>query len=41
VRALCFKRDALPTATPLQVPHLANPADLLEDEAIAVLPPRG
>ncbi len=41
VRALYFKKGTLPTATLLQVPRLANPAYLLEVEAIAVLPPKG
>jgi enamine deaminase RidA (YjgF/YER057c/UK114 family) len=40
VRALYFKKGTLPTATLLQVPRLANPAYLLEVEAIAVLPPK-
>ena len=33
-------KAALPASTLLQVPRLANPAFLLEIEAIAVLPPR-
>ena len=41
VRALYFKKGTLPTATLLQVVRLANPAYLLEVEAIAVLPPKG
>jgi enamine deaminase RidA (YjgF/YER057c/UK114 family) len=41
VRALYFKKGMLPTATLLQVARLANPAYLLEVEAIAVLPPKG
>ena len=41
VRALYFKKGTLPTATLLQVARLANPAYLLEVEAIAVLPPKG
>jgi len=41
VRALYFKKDTLPTATLLQVVRLANPAYLLEVEAIAVLPAKG
>ena len=41
VRALYFKKGTLPTATLLQVSRLANPAYLLEVEAIAVLPPKG
>ena len=34
-------KSALPAATLLQVPRLANPAFLLEVEATAVLPPKG
>jgi enamine deaminase RidA (YjgF/YER057c/UK114 family) len=34
-------KSALPSSTLLQVPRLANPAYLLEVEAIAVLPPKG
>ena len=41
VRALYFKKGTLPTATLLQVGRLANPAYLLEVEAIAVLPAKG
>ena len=33
-------KSALPAATLLQVPRLANPAFLLEVEAIAILPPK-
>jgi len=33
-------KAALPAATLLQVPRLANPAFLLEVEAIAILPPK-
>ena len=33
-------KAALPASTLLQVPRLANPAFLLEVEAIAVLPPK-
>jgi enamine deaminase RidA (YjgF/YER057c/UK114 family) len=33
-------KQALPASTLLQVPRLANPAFLLEVEAIAVLPPK-
>ncbi|MEA2990826.1 MAG: hypothetical protein QOG83_3537 [Alphaproteobacteria bacterium] len=41
VRALYFtNRSALPAATSVQVPRLANVAYLLEVEAIAVLPPK-
>jgi enamine deaminase RidA (YjgF/YER057c/UK114 family) len=41
VRNVYFKKGTLPTATLLQVARLANPAYLLEVEAIAVLPPKG
>jgi enamine deaminase RidA (YjgF/YER057c/UK114 family) len=34
-------KSALPAATLLQVPRLANPVFLLEVEAIAILPPKG
>jgi 2-iminobutanoate/2-iminopropanoate deaminase len=41
VRASYFtNRSALPAATLLQVPRLANPAYLLEVEVVAVLPPK-
>jgi len=41
VRALYFtNKSALPAATLVQVPRLANAAYLLEVEAIAVLPPK-
>ena len=42
VRALYFKnKAALPAATLVEIPRLANPAYLLEVEAIAILPPKG
>ena len=34
-------KAALPASTLVQVPRLANPAFLLEIEAIAILPPKG
>jgi enamine deaminase RidA (YjgF/YER057c/UK114 family) len=34
-------KSALPAATLVQVPRLANPAFLLEVEAVAILPPKG
>jgi 2-iminobutanoate/2-iminopropanoate deaminase len=41
VRALYFtNKSALPAATLVQVGRLANPAFLLEVEAIAILPPK-
>jgi enamine deaminase RidA (YjgF/YER057c/UK114 family) len=41
VRASYFtNKAALPASTLLQVPRLANPAYLVEVEAIAVLPPK-
>ena len=33
-------KQALPASTLVQVPRLANPAFLLEIEAIAILPPK-
>ena len=42
VRALYFKnKAALPAATLVEVPRLANAAYLVEVEAIAILPPKG
>lgn len=40
VRAGYFNKSALPASTLVQVARLANPAFLLEVEAIAVLPPK-
>ena len=40
VRARYFPKQALPAATLVEVPRLANKAYLLEVEVIAVLPPR-
>ena len=40
VRAKYFNKSALPASTLVQVTRLANPAFLLEVEAIAILPPK-
>ena len=40
VRAATFRRDALPASTLVQVVRLADPAYLVEIDAIAILPPR-
>jgi enamine deaminase RidA (YjgF/YER057c/UK114 family) len=34
-------KDALPASTLLQISRLANPAYLVEVEAVAILPPKG